>query len=63
MKRNYPLLVLILLLVQSCCFTNGEEIGRIYFTPEEKAIIPYADNQTIQVMKIIKFISTQSYQP
>lgn len=48
MKRNYPLLVLILLLVQSCCFTNGEEIGRIYFTPEEKAIIPYADNQTIQ---------------
>ena len=56
MKKNSALLVLILLLVQSCCFKNGEEIRRVYYTPEEKASIPYADNQ------IVDFITNEDFQ-
>lgn len=56
MKLKLFSVILILLLIQSCCFKRVKEIGRESFTVEEKAKIPYADNQNID------FITNEDYQ-
>jgi len=56
MKLKQFSVILILLLIQSCCFTRGKEIGRVHFTVEEKASIPYADGQNSD------FITNENHQ-
>ena len=50
MKSKFCLSIIILLLFQSCCLKKGEEIDRVLFTVEDKAKIPYADDQTVDMI-------------
>ena len=50
MKLKLCSIITLLFLIQSCCLKKGEEIDRVLFTVEEKARIPYADNQTVDMI-------------
>ena len=49
MKSTFCLSILILLFFQSCCLKKGEEIDRVLYSVADKAIIPYADSQTVSM--------------
>lgn len=56
MKLKQFSIILIVLLIQSCCLNQGKEIGRVFYTVDEKAKIPYADDQNID------FITNEDFQ-
>jgi hypothetical protein len=50
MKFKLCIVLAILMSLQSCCLKKGEETNRISYSVEDKAKIPYADNQTIDMI-------------
>ena len=49
MNLKFYTIIIGLVLFQSCCFNKGEEINRVFYSVEDKAKIPYADDQNVDI--------------
>jgi hypothetical protein len=50
MKLHLFSVFILFLLTQSCCLKKGEETNRVTYSVEDKMIIPYANDQTVDMI-------------